>query len=164
MTVPSRLLPLLEQFDFAYRRLADRMTGPLVDSGDGADTPVGPMTDDEYFWEPVPGCWSVRRRGLRADHTVGGRRLTRDDYRVGGDAATATAAFGSGAEAWRKALLSADDTALDTVGYCAYPHGGDPEEPFLDVVWWVNQELLHHGAEIALLRDLYQARARTDAR
>src|SRR5689334_17322209 len=21
------------------------------------------ITDDEYFWEPVPGCWSVRRRG-----------------------------------------------------------------------------------------------------
>ncbi|CAL9324963.1 DinB family protein [Streptomyces sp. SudanB182_2057] len=208
MTVPSRLLPLLEQFDFAYRRLADRMTGPVVDSGDGTDTPVGPMTDDEYFWEPVPGCWSVRRREdgpgpratflagagdwgrdaaayphpwpppfttiawrlshlgemltLRADHTAGGRRLTRDDYRISGDAATATAAFGSGAEAWRKALLGADDTALDTVGYCAYPYGGDPEEPFLDIVWWVNQELLHHGAEIALLRDLYHARARAD--
>jgi hypothetical protein len=23
-------------------------------------------------------------------------------------------------------------------------------------VWWVNQELLHHGAEIGLLRDLYR--------
>jgi hypothetical protein len=21
------------------------------------------LTDDEYFWEPVPGCWSIRRRG-----------------------------------------------------------------------------------------------------
>lgn len=21
------------------------------------------LTDDEYFWEPVPGCWSVRERG-----------------------------------------------------------------------------------------------------
>src|SRR5690349_5344942 len=21
------------------------------------------LTDDEYLWEPVPGCWSVRRRG-----------------------------------------------------------------------------------------------------
>ncbi|MFF5471339.1 DinB family protein [Streptomyces achromogenes] len=205
MTVPSRLLPLLEQFDFAYRRLADRMAGPVMDSGDGMDTPVGPLTDDEYLWEPVPGCWSVRRRAdgpgpratslagagdwgrdaaayphpwpppfttiawrlshlgemltLRADHTAGDRRLTRDDYRISGDAATALTAFDSAAEAWRKALLGADDTALDTVGYCAYPYGGDPEEPFLGIVWWVNQELLHHGAEIALLRDLYRARA-----
>lgn len=21
------------------------------------------LTDEEFFWEPVPGCWSVRRRG-----------------------------------------------------------------------------------------------------
>ena len=21
------------------------------------------LTDDEYFWEPVPGMWSVRRNG-----------------------------------------------------------------------------------------------------
>ncbi|MCZ9345525.1 DinB family protein, partial [Streptomyces sp. TRM76130] len=59
----------------------------------------------------------------------------------------------------REALLSADDAALDRVGHCAYPYGGDAEEPFLDIVWWVNQELLHHGAEIALLRDLYRASA-----
>jgi len=32
--------------------------------------------------------------------------------------------------------------------------GSDSEEPFLDVVWWMNQEVVHHGAEIALLRDL----------
>jgi hypothetical protein len=29
--------------------------------------------------------------------------------------------------------------------------------PFLDIAWWVNQEALHHGGEIALLRDLYRA-------
>ena len=28
---------------------------------------------------------------------------------------------------------------------------------FIDIVWWVNQEVLHHGGEIALLRDLYRA-------
>jgi DinB family protein len=21
------------------------------------------LTDDEYFWEPVPGCWSLRKKG-----------------------------------------------------------------------------------------------------
>lgn len=70
----------------------------------------------------------------------------------------AVAAFDVGAAAWRKALLSVDDAALGTVGYCTYPHGSDPDEPFIDIVWWVNQELLHHGAEIALIRDLYRAR------
>ncbi|MFF4487259.1 DinB family protein [Streptomyces sp. NPDC001544] len=206
MTTPSRLSPLLEQFDFTRERLADRMTGPVMDSGDGADTEVGPMTDEEYLWEPVPDCWSVRRRvggpgpratflagtgdwgrdaasyphpwpppfttiawrlshlsemlALRADHTVGGHALTRNDYPASGDAAGAIAAFDAGAAAWRNALLSVDDPELDTVGCCTYPHGSDSEEPFINIVWWVNQELLHHGAEIALLRDLYRARPR----
>ncbi|MDT0456717.1 DinB family protein [Streptomyces sp. DSM 41527] len=206
MTTPSRLSPLLEQFDFARERLSARMTGPVMNSGDGTDTEVGPMTDEEYFWEPVPGCWSVRRRvdepgaraaflagtgdwgrdaasyphpwpapfttiawrlshlsemlTLRADHTAGSHTLARDDYPVRGDAVGAVAAFDAGAAAWRKALQSIDDAALDTVGYCTYPHGSDPEELFIDVVWWVNQELLHHGAEVALLRDLYRARLR----
>ncbi|MEU2408614.1 DinB family protein, partial [Streptomyces rubiginosohelvolus] len=47
---------------------------------------------------------------------------------------------------------------LDTVGYSTYPNGSDAEDLFVDIVWWVNQEVLHHGAEIALLRDLYRAR------
>ncbi|GAB7035585.1 DinB family protein [Streptomyces sp. NPDC021749] len=204
MSVPSRMIPLLEQFDFAYRRLADRLTGPVMDSGNGTDVEVDVMTDEEYLWEPVAGCWSVRRRTdgpgpgatmlagtgewgrddapaphpvpppfttlawrlshlsevltLRADHTSGGRTLTRDDYCSSGDAAGAIAAFHAGATAWRKTLLGADDDALDTVGYSTYPHGSDPEDPFIDIVWWVNQELLHHGAEIALLRDLYRVR------
>ncbi|MEU6423651.1 DinB family protein [Streptomyces spiralis] len=201
---PGRLTPLLEQFDFARRRLTDRMTGPVVDSGDANGVEVGPMTDEEYLWEPVPGCWSVRRRSdgpgpratlltgtgewgrdatppphpspppfttlawrlthlsemltLRADHVTGSHTLTRDDYRVSGDAASAVAAFEAAATAWRQALLSTDDVALDTVGHSTYPHGSDPDDVFLDVVWWVNQELLHHGAEIALLRDLFRAR------
>lgn len=49
-------------FDFAPKRLAGRVTGPVMDSGDGSDTEVDSMTDEEYLWEPVSGCWSVRRR------------------------------------------------------------------------------------------------------
>src|SRR4051794_27161378 len=25
------------------------------------------LTDEQYFWEPVPDCWSIRPRGDRAD-------------------------------------------------------------------------------------------------
>lgn len=199
---PPRLAPLLDQFDFARTRLANRLTGPFLDSGDGSEIPVSPMTDAEYHWPPVPGHWSVRRRAdgpgprathlagtgewgrdaapypqpspppfttiawrlshlsemlaLRADHTAGTHTKTRDDYPIAGDVTTAIAAFDAGATAWREALLTVDDAALDTVGYCTYPHGSDAENPFLEIVWWVNQELLHHGAEIALLRDLYR--------
>ncbi|MGW3660590.1 DinB family protein [Streptomyces sp. NPDC005151] len=204
MATPPRLIPLLQQFDFARGRLTDRLAGPVMDSGNGTDIEVPPMTDEEYLWEPVPDCWSVRRRAdgpgkgatllvgagdwgrdssnaphptpppfttlawrlshvsemlaLRADHTNGSHALTRDDYHVTGDAAGAIADFDASATAWREALLSADDTALDTVGHSTYPHGSDPEDLFIETVWWVNQELLHHGAEIALLRDLFRAR------
>src|SRR5215470_2448485 len=30
------------------------------------------LTDQEYFWEPVPGCWSLRKRGAStAPRTAG---------------------------------------------------------------------------------------------
>jgi hypothetical protein len=97
---------------------------------------------------------------MRADHTIGGHALTRHDYRHSGNAAGALAASDAGADTWRAALVSADDDALDKVGRSTYPNGSDPNDPFIETVWWVNQELLHHGAEIALLRDLYRARHR----
>ncbi|TVZ04375.1 DinB family protein [Trebonia kvetii] len=93
---------------------------------------------------------------LRADHTAGSRSLTKDGYVTNGDADGAVAAFAQAVEAWRDALLSCDDAALDTVGYSSYPYGSDAGDMFIDIVWWVNQEVLHHGGEIALLRDLYR--------
>jgi DinB superfamily len=97
---------------------------------------------------------------LRADYTSGGRSLTGEAYVQQGDAVGAIAAFVAASAAWRGTLEGCDDAALDRVGYSAYPYGSDAEEVFIDIVWWVNQEVLHHGAEIALLRDLHRHRAR----
>ncbi len=94
---------------------------------------------------------------LRAEHTVGDRCRLEADLRYPGDAAGAVAALEAAAGAWRYALTTADDAALDQVGRSTYPDGDDAEMPFLELVWWMNQEVLHHGAEIALLRDLYAA-------
>jgi DinB superfamily len=185
-------------------RLLKRMTGPDVDSGNGSPVAVDPLTDAEYFWAPVPGSWSVRRRAegpapratwqigagewardsysgsepfpppfttiawrlshltemlaMRADYTSGTRSMSNDTYVISGDANSALAALGDAVEAWRGVLVQCDDAALDAVGYSTYPYGSDVEEAFIDIVWWVNQEVLHHGAEIALLRDLYRYR------
>jgi hypothetical protein len=79
---------------------------------------------------------------------------------ISGAANGAVAALTKAVEAWRGTLLHCDDTALDTVGYSTFPHGSDAEEMFIDIVWWVNQEVLHHGAETALFREFYQYRAK----
>ena len=95
---------------------------------------------------------------MRADYTTGSRSLTQDNYVVQGDADGAVVALAAAVESWRDTLLACDDADLDTIGHSAYPYGSDAGEAFIDIVWWVNQEVLHHGAEIALLRDLYGAR------
>jgi DinB superfamily len=40
----SRADLLLAQFDEVYNRLIDRLDG---------------LTDEEYLWQPVPGCWTI---------------------------------------------------------------------------------------------------------
>jgi hypothetical protein len=209
VTPPARLIPLLEQFDWACMRLVNRMLGPEVDSGNGTPIAVAPMTNDEYLWDPVSCCWSIRPRKegpgpgatllrgagewgrdsaepchpfpppfttiawrlshisemlmLRSDYTTGSHVLTSDMYATSGEATSAITAFVAASDAWRSTLLSCDDTALETVGLSNYPYGSDAEEIFIDIVWWVNQEILHHGAEIALLRDLYRAQRAAQA-
>ncbi len=49
------------------------------------------------------------------------------------------------------------------VGRSTHPYGSDPDDCFIDVAWWVNQELLHHSTEIALLRSLPGAARLTPA-
>jgi hypothetical protein len=183
VSVPPRLKPLLAQFDFARERLLGRLEG---------------LSDAEYFWEPAPGCWSVRRRGeqrtsasygrewvleyvsrqpdpgplttiawrmchlaggleARADYTIGTKALAWEDREVAGNAAAAITNLERAFARWRDALVPTTDADLDEVGRSSLPWGLDPGLPFLDICWWVNQEVLHHGGEIALLRDLYAA-------
>jgi hypothetical protein len=94
----------------------------------------------------------------RADWTIGSHTFEEARMVVAGDAASGTAGLQRGLDGWRDALVAADEAALDTVGHSTYPDGSDPETAFIEIVWWVNQEVLHHGAEIGLLRDLYRAR------
>ncbi|GGS86431.1 hypothetical protein [Streptomyces griseoviridis] len=108
---------------------------PLLDQSDSARARPA---DAERVGEPVPDRWPVRRRT---------------------DGPGARAGFLAGAGAWGR-----DAAALVRVGHRGYPYGGDPEEPFPDVVGRAGREVPHHGAEIALLRDLYRADAGRGAR
>ncbi|MFJ4689155.1 DinB family protein [Streptomyces sp. NPDC091377] len=74
------------------------------------------------------------------------------------DAALAVERFWADVDRWRAALATVTEEQLDTVGFCQYPHGSHPDEPFYSVLWASNLELIHHMAEIALLRDLWRTR------
>ena len=58
---------------------------------------------------------------------------------------------------WAASVELMTDEQLEVPGFGAYPYGLDPEIPFIGIIRWENRELIHHLAEVALLRDLYAA-------
>ncbi|MEV6665213.1 DinB family protein [Streptomyces nigra] len=73
-------------------------------------------------------------------------------------AATALERFWKSVDRWRDSVGAVTEEQLDTIGFSQYPYGSDPDEPYAAVLWGANLEFIHHMAEIALLRDLWQAR------
>ncbi|MET8824585.1 DinB family protein [Streptomyces sp. NPDC004610] len=230
----DRLGLLLDQFDLTRERAQVRLTG---------------LTDEEYLWEPVADCHSIRRRGeatsarafgpgdwlldqaaadipaneyaevarqvesgmtvekIAEDWSVSVERVRevlahtgpvepdrppvttlawrlnhlhfcfagtwewsfgerrRDpkllvDFSPSAD--LALDGLWATLDRWRDSLDTVTEAQLDTVGFSQYPYGSDPDDPFIGVVWGGNLELIHHMAEIALLRDLWQARFTAD--
>jgi hypothetical protein len=155
----------------------DRMVSQLLERLDG-------LTDDEYLWEPSDGAWSVRATadgsavvdgaGVRdidpAPVTTIAWRLWHlaidcfDDYtrRFHGDTSDAppqwtlrsSVAVETLRATWSeyRATVSARDWWSEL---------GDDWESWsrhsvADMAMHASNELVHHGAEIALLRDLYR--------
>lgn len=56
---------------------------------------------------------------------------------------------------WLDRIDQLTDDELEIPGFGQYPHGLDPQIPFIGILWWMNRELIHHLAEVSLLRDLY---------
>jgi hypothetical protein len=169
---------LVEQLDLHWQRqLRPRLDG---------------LTDAEYFWQPVPDCWTLSRRGeTTAPISAGAGEFTMDYAMPPNDPAPVTTI------AWRLAHIIVGLFALRTATHFAGPpadyrtweyagtaaealrqldeqhaawikgvrslgasglaHPVDPAEgPSMAVlVLHINREVIHHGAEVALLRDLY---------
>lgn len=154
------------------------------------------LTDDEYFREPVPGAWSVRRRGTgTAPVQAGAGDMTIDfafpapepapfttiAWRLGhvivGVLAMRNAAHFGGAptdyQSFEYAATADDALAQLEREYVAWQAGveslgeagllrpvgeaerGHEELSYADLVLHINREMIHHLAEICLLRDLY---------
>jgi hypothetical protein len=154
------------------------------------------LTDDEYFWQPVPGCWTISRRGeSAAPISLGVGEFTMDYATPPHDREPVTTI------AWRLAHL------IDVFGPATASHFGDPpvdhpavgypgtakgalgqideghdasvsdvrsvgaaglarpqgsisppefaDAPLAKLILYTDLEVIHHGAEISLLRDLY---------
>ncbi|QPG68357.1 DinB family protein [Mycolicibacterium mucogenicum DSM 44124] len=141
------------------------------------------LTDDEYFWEPVPGCWTLHPDGSidfsypppqpepfttiawRLAHVIVGVLAMRNHSHFGGppadyqswpyarDARTALEQLDAAYANWITGVRGLDAAAL------ARPCG-PAEGPYADfsmatLVLHINREVIHHGAEIACIRDLY---------
>ena len=173
--MPGWAADLVDVFDFATKRLRRRLVG---------------LGDEEYLWEPVPGCWTVKRSAdgtwrpdgdpaawpapfttlaWRLAHVIGvledPRWVTHLDLgseaegvsTAGApeDAASALARLGAGAETVRSHLRAVDDAALgEIMGPIAAPWDTSDRGAF---VLHMLDELIHHAAEAAMVRDLYRA-------
>ena len=148
------------------------------------------LTDEEYFWEPAPGCWTVRRLpegrfmadwewpapspppfttiawrlshiGLflttRANHHFGDRSATIEAIEWPGSAARAVEWIDGSYGAFREGVASLDDASMERRSE-GEPGSPDGRFPIAMMIQHITLELIHHGAEVALLRDLYLAR------
>jgi len=92
--------------------------------------------------------------GMRAASHFGGEPVDYDTYDYPGDAATALARLDAAYAAWIAGVRGLSRHALGRP--CGPAEGPYAQAPMASLVLHVNREAIHHGAEIATLRDLYQ--------
>lgn len=157
------------------------------------------LTDEEYVWEPVPDCWSLRPRGTgrapisegagaltiefaypepdpapvttiawRLGHVIVGVLGARTHSHFGGPpadygrwtyaetAAGALEQLDDGYDAWVRGVRSLGQQGLARP--CGPAEGPWATAPMAALVLHIHRELIHHLAEVALLRDLYAHR------
>jgi hypothetical protein len=168
-------------FDYVWARFLDRLDG---------------LEDDEYFWEPVPDSWSVRRQddgSWRIDGDGGdggpgnapipppfttiawrighigltfigfGDRLFSDGKITVGDVAFASSAPSALAfledsyrDYWRERMAEfGAERWWSSLGPRFGPYA---QNSTTDLALHVLDELIHHAAEVGVLRDLYRQR------
>ncbi|WP_144711910.1 DinB family protein [Curtobacterium pusillum] len=148
-TAVEDVVALLE---YAATRLQDRMVG---------------LTDDEWSWRPVDGDDRVTIR-WRLDHLAETLDEPRNREWFGADpdpaagpapavsADEAVRAVGAAAARFAALARGLGADAADPLGSVAGPYAADSR---LSLVLHVVDELVHHAAEAALLRDLWAARS-----
>ncbi|MBN1092106.1 DinB family protein [Blastococcus sp. TML/M2B] len=126
----------------------------------------GPFTIDFEFPEPDPApvttiAWRlgdvvVGVLGMRVASHFGGSPVDYDSHAFPGDAATALLQLDAGYAAWSAGVRGLDEEGMRRP--CGPAEGPYAEAPMATLVLHINREVIHHGAEIALLRDLHRRR------
>jgi hypothetical protein len=123
----------------------------------------GEFTMDFAMPEPTPApvttiAWRIGHivvgvLGMRVASHFGGPPVDYGSHTYPGDAATALAQLDAAYALWIAGVrgLGTDGLARP----CGPAEGPWAEASMAELVLHINREMLHHGAEIALLRDLY---------
>ena len=126
------------------------------------------LTDEEFFWEPVPGCWTVHPAADGrwiidyADPPPDPLPFTTIAWRVVHIAACKIMyheyAFGAGRLTWDE--LEIPHSAASAVARLEKGHPTNWGElwPSWRIFWTMVAHDLQHGAEIGCLRDLYRVK------
>jgi hypothetical protein len=155
------------------------------------------ISDAEYFWEPVPDCWSVRPRdqsltpmaggtgdylidfalpepepapvttiawrlghiivgvfGMRNAAHFGGPPVDYNSFSYAGTASQALRQLDRAYAGWVEGVRGLGNDGL--ARRCGPAEGPYSDFPMAALVLHINREVIHHSAEIALLRDLYR--------
>jgi hypothetical protein len=157
------------------------------------------LGQDEYLWEPVANCWSIRSVDAETDVPMWGTGPFRMEQQEGNPTPPPVTTI-----AWRLGHIIVEilgervhshfdgpDIALDTFPFagtagealgqldrsygdwitgvrglgadglarpCGPAEGPFAASPLAALVLHINREMLHHSAEVLLLRDLYRTR------
>jgi DinB superfamily len=124
----------------------------------------GKFTIDFAWPEPDPPpvttiAWRIAHLlvgvfGTRVGGHFGGEPVDYETYDYPGDAATALARLDAVYAAWLAGVRGLGAEGL--MRPCGPAEGPWSDEPMAALVLHINREALRHGAEIALLRDLYR--------
>ncbi|MGW0161183.1 DinB family protein [Mycobacterium sp. NPDC003323] len=160
---------LADQLDFHW----DHLLRPRLEG----------LTDDEYFWQPVPDCWTVHPDGgvdfeypepqpapfttiawrmahviigvlaMRSHSHFGGPEASYENWPYATDAATALRQLDDEKARWTAGVRGLSDADLQRP--CGPAEGPYADHPMATLILHINREVIHHGAEICLIRDLY---------
>jgi hypothetical protein len=124
------------------------------------------LTDRERLWEPVPGVpTSAWRLAHITDDCLAQRTASHFGGPPSGGAASvagadeALARLDEAYDAWSAGVRGLGEGGLARP--CGEAEGPFASYPLASLVLHIDRETIHHGAEIALLRDLYAHRPTT---